>query len=80
MLQRVGKVAYKLELLTTSNIHHVFHVYQLKKAEEESMASTTPPPVAVTMERLALPKEVLQVRTQGQDQCELLVLWEGLPK
>lgn len=44
IMDKVGKCTYKLDLLDSSRIHHVFHVSQLKKAIHSDQAIVTLPP------------------------------------
>ena len=44
VLSRVGKVAYHLDLPSSSSIHLVFHVSQLRAAVGEAHSSLTLPP------------------------------------
>jgi hypothetical protein len=74
VLQKVGKVAYKLALPPSSQIHPVIHVSQLKKAIGANI------PVSLELpqlgEDMAKPDMVLGTRLQP---TEVLVRWQGLP-
>jgi hypothetical protein len=41
VIQRVGEVAYEIELLEESKIHNVFHVSCLKKELRQHVTSST---------------------------------------
>ena len=83
ILQRIGAVAYKLQLPLHSKIHPVFHVSQLKKAIGTAPAlSTLPPHLSADMELHTEPEKLLEVKrvTRGQhNHLEALIQWKGLP-
>ena len=80
ILQRIGQVAYKLELPSNSRIHPVFHVSLLK--EKLGTKVFAQPQLTITMgdqdELLVRPQAVLDQRTR-RNRIEVLVHWQGLP-
>lgn len=81
ILQRVGSVAYKLQLPATSLIHPVVHVSQLKKAVAASeVVQSTLPRLDPDSGHLATPVEVLQQRLRRRGDkmiVQALVRWSG---
>jgi hypothetical protein len=78
IVQRIGKVAYKLLLPATTSIHPVFHVSQLKRCLKptQSVSSNLPP----TDAHLQFPEQVLDRGTISRG-CspvdQVLVRWSG---
>ncbi|GJS50287.1 putative mitochondrial protein [Tanacetum coccineum] len=79
ILERIGKVAYKLKLPSTATIHPVFHVSQLKKFIDSNMQKNGLPE---EMEVMIQPEKVLAVRNRGtnDNSKELLIRWKNLPE
>lgn len=82
--EKVGKVAYKLQLPTDARIHPVFHVSLLKKQVGEStVTSAELPPITDDGEFVLKPIAVLETRWVRKGSTfveELLVQWEHLSK
>lgn len=71
ILQRVDKVAYRLELLPSSSIHDVFHVSQLKKAVGQSVeVHDELPPLSEDFEWLIEPVARIGIRWNEDTNCE----------
>ena len=80
VLQKIGAVAYKLQLPDSANIHPVFHVSQLKKAigNQECAQPHLPKELSAELEMLVEPEEILGVRPAPGKGMEVLVRWRGL--
>ena len=83
ILQRIGSVAYRLELPSSATIHPVFHVSQLRQARGASFSSSTlPPQLSVDLEMLVEPETLLGVRPKtlgNAGDVEVLLKWKDLP-
>lgn len=78
ILQRIGKVAYCLQLPKGSAVHPVFHFSQLKKSQgDQAVSSTLPNDLA----ELQVPVRILQRRWSSGDHPieEILVEWSQMP-
>lgn len=79
IVQRIGQVAYRLQLPESSKIHPVFHVSQLKRALGPVPSSQTiPDQLTSDLELVAEPETLLDVR-RVQQGVEVLLKWKGLP-
>jgi hypothetical protein len=78
IIGKIGSVAYKLELPTTSSIHPVFHVSQLKLSPGDQPVSSTLPS---DLQVFQVPLRILQRRwSTGDHPMEQgLVQWSHTP-
>ena len=81
MLQRVGEVAYRLDLPSDSKIHPIFHVSCLKlKLGQQVSPLPTLPPLDEIGQIISEPLAVLQTRTKtlrSKSITEVLIQWLG---
>lgn len=75
---KIGSVAYRLQLPEYSNIHPVFHVSQSKLAVP---VTHSPQPLPTSLDGLQVPERVLQKRVAkvGTDvRLQALIQWSGM--
>ena len=80
VLDTIGKVVYKLDLLERAQIHNVVHVSQLKKARGYS-GQVIPLPVAHNQIQEFQPLAILErklVKRGNMPDVKVLVHWQGL--
>ncbi|TYK14862.1 transposon Tf2-1 polyprotein isoform X1 [Cucumis melo var. makuwa] len=80
ILERIGEVAYRLELPADAVIHPVFHVSQLRKFA--SNQTNVLPTLQHVTEKLEWQSQSEKVRDYGLDKSgkwEVLIAWQNLP-
>ena len=76
---KVGHVAYRLQLPNITQIHPIFHVSQLKQAIGYSTPLLQlPPQLNDNLEMTAEPETILGTRHISNG-MEVLIKWQGLP-
>ncbi|KAE8675396.1 C2H2 and C2HC zinc fingers superfamily protein, putative isoform 1 [Hibiscus syriacus] len=82
ILEKIGKVAYRLDLPKSSRLHPVFHVSLLKKFIGDSLIAVTEPPTVDEEGGLQIkPLKIMArriVNRKGKPVTQLLVRWENL--
>ena len=82
VLQKIGSVAYKLELPPSSRIHPVFHVSCLKKVIGTKIrAQTVLPELDTKGFNILEPEAILNKHTHqllSRDIIEVLIQWHGM--
>jgi hypothetical protein len=81
VLERIGEVAYKLDLPSTSRIHPVIHVSQLKRAI--GVKTQVQPCLPSPLDVFQVPVRVMQRRFRQQGPVsvsQVLVQWSGQPE
>jgi len=82
-LQKIGTIAYKIELPTASRVHPVFHVSCLKKVIGDKLPVQTILPKLDEEGKIIMePKVFIETRTQqlrNRSISEYIIKWKNLP-
>lgn len=76
--EKIGAVAYRLDLPSDSKIHSVFHVSQLKKAHGTSFFTAIPPQISADLEFNMIPEALLDVKKDEDGTIKVLIKWEAM--
>ena len=76
VVERVGELAYRLELPATARIHPVFHVSLLSEVRKTYRKTPNPPPIDVEGELEYEVEEILDSR-KFRGELKYLVKWKG---
>ncbi|RVW35112.1 hypothetical protein CK203_085924 [Vitis vinifera] len=84
VVQQIGPVAYRLEFPSSTTIHPMFHVSQLKRAlGSADLCQPLSLILVEDLEWLVEPDQVLDIRqspNNNQPGIEVLIQWKGLPQ
>ncbi|PNY00079.1 hypothetical protein L195_g023353, partial [Trifolium pratense] len=82
IIEKIGKVAYKLQLPAEAKIHPVFHISQLKQFKGQAFDPYIPLPLTTTeLGPVLQPVAVLKRRDRlrnGEVISQVLIKWQGL--
>ncbi|CAA6655588.1 unnamed protein product [Spirodela intermedia] len=80
IMERIGPVAYKVQLPNRSAVHPVFHISQLRKTlRKDNRSQPIPPTLSEEQEWILIPNGIKAHRSIPQD-TEILVSWKHLPE
>lgn len=82
IIATIGKVAYKRRLPSSTNIHDVFHVSQLKSFHGPLPLTVTLPSLMRNVVTPKIPQSIISRRIKNINnatQVQFLVQWSGLP-